>query len=101
MTEEATLNREIQLRTWREKQKRIRKAQRFHADETAKQPTERQVLAEIRRISMGDVLCSQERYNFAKPVNYPNADKVCELIGLSWEEIAAWLGLRVWVRTNG
>lgn len=58
------------------------------------QPTFRQFVAEVCRISMGGVAVPMERYNFCKPVTWPTAQEMCESFGITWREVAEYAGLK-------
>lgn len=58
------------------------------------QPTFRQFVAEVCRISMGGVMPTMERYNFCKPVTWPTAQEMCESFGVTWSEVAEYAGLK-------
>lgn len=58
-------------------------------------PTPAQLLAEIQRIAMGGVMPTADRYDYARSRSFPPADRVCQLLGIGWEAIAAELGLRM------
>lgn len=56
-------------------------------------PTDRQIIAELRRIAMGNVAPSMARFDSCRPVTWPTAAQLCALTGMTWAELIAEAGL--------
>ena len=54
-----------------------------------------QLLQEVRRISMGGVMCTEQQFNLAKPTVWPNGEELCRRFDIAWGELAIELGLKV------
>lgn len=83
------------LREDREIKRRQRRAARIPSqDARPTEPTDRQIVAEIQRLSMGNTMPSPAQYDYARSRSYPTAERVCELMGMEWREIGIEMGLK-------
>lgn len=57
-------------------------------------PSDRQIVAEIQRLSMGNTMPSPAVYDYARSRSYPTAERVCQLMGMEWREIGIEMGLK-------
>lgn len=83
------------------RQQRYRDRLRQEREEAARQKppiTYVELVKEVRRISMGGVCPSPERFDYCKPAVWPKAAELCDALGVTWQDVAEDAGLRERVR---
>ena len=90
-----TPSRRAQLEALKQRRRLAREAREREQRLACKQEvTYAQLVAEIKRVAMGDVMPTMAVFDHARPATWETAQELCQRLSVDWDELAVEMKLR-------